>query len=107
MDFNFRLQMKTLIGSLLFIVFFFLALIHIYWGLGGKWGVSAAIPTDKNKEKLISPGLFGCFIVASVLFGFGIFILIKTQIILFHLAWLVIKLWAWGNRRIIPGQIYW
>ena len=88
-DFNFRLQMKILIGSILFIVFFFLAVIHVYWGLGGKLGVNAAIPTNKNKEKLMSPGLFECFIVASVLFGFGIFILIKTQIILFHLpGWL-------------------
>ena len=34
--------MKILIGSTLLIVFFFLAVIHIYWGLGGKWGVNAA-----------------------------------------------------------------
>jgi hypothetical protein len=82
--------MTILIGSILFIVFFSLAVIHIYWGLGGKLGVNGAIPTNKNKEKVISPGLFECSIVASVLFGFGIFILIKIQIILFRLpGWLL------------------
>ena len=82
--------MKILIGLILFIVFLFLSAIHIYWGLGGRWGAEAAIPTKEDNEKLMNPGLFECFVVALGLFGFGIFSLIKARVILFHLpGWLL------------------
>jgi hypothetical protein len=82
--------MKNLIGFILFIVFLFLSGIHIYWGLGGKWGIDAAIPTKRDNEKLMKPGLFECFAVALGLLGFGIFSLIKARVILFRLpAWLL------------------
>jgi hypothetical protein len=82
--------MKILIGFILFIIFLFLACIHVYWGLGGKWGTNAAIPTKEENKKLMNPGLFECFVVAFGLIGFGTFCLIKAGIIIFDLPrWLL------------------
>jgi hypothetical protein len=83
-------EMKVITGSVLLIIFLFLALLHIYWGAGGKWGIAASIPTKKDGKKLIDPGPLACFIVASGLLVFAFFISIKTQLILFNIpGWLL------------------
>ncbi|MEP6951943.1 MAG: DUF3995 domain-containing protein [Ginsengibacter sp.] len=82
--------MKILIASILFLIFLFLAGIHVYWGIGGKWGVDSTIPTKENNKKVINPGPFECFVVALGLIGFGAFCLIKAGVIVFHLPrWLL------------------
>jgi Protein of unknown function (DUF3995) len=85
------IKMLTLLtGLLLFLIFIFLSAIHFYWGLGGKWGADAAIPTKENNEKIMNPKLFECFAVAFGLLGFGFFILVKSQILSFKLPnWLL------------------
>ena len=75
--------MQTVVGLLLLIIFLFLAIIHIYWGLGGKWGNDAAIPTNENNEKVINPKLSECFTVAIILFLFSFFVLKKLDLITF------------------------
>jgi hypothetical protein len=74
-------MLTTLIGLLLFFIFSILSVIHFYWGLGGKWGANAAIPTRENNEKVMNPKLFECFVIAFGLLAFGLFILVKTQIL--------------------------
>ncbi len=88
--------MVALTGIFLSFIFLFLSGLHFYWGLGGKWGVNAAIPTKENTEKVLTPKLFDCFAVAFGLLGFGIFVLIKSELILYELpAWLAhYGLWA-------------
>jgi len=83
-------MITILIGLLLFFTFTFLSVIHFYWGLGGKWGANAAIPSKANNEKVINPKLFECFVVAFGLLGFGLFILVKTKLLSFYLPnWLM------------------
>ena len=83
-------MLTILIGLILFLIFIFLSAIHFYWGLGGKWRASAAIPTKENKEKVMNPKLLECFVVAFGLLGFGLFILVKSQILSFKLPnWLL------------------
>jgi hypothetical protein len=88
--------MKILITSLLSFIFLSLAVIHIYWGSGGKSGSAASIPTKENNKPVIKPGTIDCFIVAIALLSFGVFVLIKGGIILFGLpTWLLdYGLWA-------------
>ena len=82
--------MKILIASLLSLIFLFLAVIHIYWGFGGKSGSAASIPTKENNKPVLKPRAIDCFFVAIVLLSFGIFVLIKGGIILFALpVWLL------------------
>jgi uncharacterized membrane protein len=45
-------MLTILIGVILFLLFIFLSAIHFYWGLGGKWGANAAIPTKENSINL-------------------------------------------------------
>jgi hypothetical protein len=64
--------------------------IHIYWGLGGKWGFDAAIPTNEKNEKLLRPGMPACFTVAFGLLFFALIIAVKSGIININMPpWLV------------------
>jgi hypothetical protein len=87
--------MSTLIATVLFLIFLFLSAIHFYWGLGGRWGSGAVIPTKDDNVKVMNPRLAESFIVAFGLLSFGLLILIKAGIIAFSLpAWLsVYGLW--------------
>jgi hypothetical protein len=69
------------IGLLLSSIFLFLAVIHFYWGLGGKWGANASIPTKENGEKLINPKPADCFVIAIGLITFGVLVLVKSRLI--------------------------
>lgn len=81
--------MTTIIAIILFLIFLFLSSIHFYWGVGGRWGSEAVIPTKDDNVKVMMPGLLPTFIVAFGLFGFGLFILIKSGLINFDLPhWL-------------------
>lgn len=77
--------MIYLIAWLLFAIFLFLSGIHFYWGLGGKWGAEASIPSKENHEKVFNPKLFECFVVGFGLLGFGLFVLVKSTILPFEL----------------------
>jgi len=79
-----------LIALLLFLIFIFLSSLHFYWGLGGKWGATAVVPTKENSEKVMNPKMLECFVVAFALLGFAFFILAKSQILSFKLPdWLL------------------
>ncbi len=88
--------MKLLIGLLLIAVFLFLSGIHFYWGLGGKWGASAAIPTKENNEKVINPTMFECFVVAFGLLGFAVFILVKSRLLSLSLPVWILNYGLWA-----------
>lgn len=63
-------------------VFFLLGALHIYWVLGGKWGMDAAVPIKKDTGKrLFQPGKTGTFIVAIGLFSFALVTLGHTGIL--------------------------
>jgi len=70
--------MVTVIAIILFLIFLLLSAIHIYWGLGGRWGSGAVIPTKDDHVKVIMPGFVPTLIVAFGLLFFGFFILIQA-----------------------------
>ena len=53
--------------------FFGISLIHVYWALGGKWGISVAIPKVRphSQQKAFSPGFFMTILVATVFAAWG------------------------------------
>jgi hypothetical protein len=56
-----------LICALLFaMVLLFLAGLHVYWALGGKWGTFATIPTIEGR-RTINPTPLATFVVAFLL----------------------------------------
>jgi hypothetical protein len=66
---------------LLSIIFFFLSGLHIYWGLGGKWGLDAAVPHKANGTKRINPSTFDCIAVAFLLLAAGFFVLVRGYLL--------------------------
>ncbi len=87
--------MAILVSVILSIVFLLLSGIHFYWGLGGKWGGEVAIPTTINNEKVMNPKFLECFIVGLGLLVFGLFVLIKSGIIVFNLPVWMFKYGLW------------
>jgi Protein of unknown function (DUF3995) len=81
--------MQTLIGLLLMFIFLALAGVHFYWGLGGKWGLEAALPKTVNNVNTINPGVFACFLVGFALAGVAGFVLIKANIFVFNLPFFI------------------
>jgi hypothetical protein len=79
--------MILIIGIVLFVLFVFLASLHFYWSLGGKWGSDSAIPTKEN-QRVINPGFADCFAVGLGLLATGVFILIKVKLV-------DLPLWNW------------
>jgi Protein of unknown function (DUF3995) len=79
-------------------VFFSLSLLHFYWLLGGKMGMSAVIPTTaKPGDKIFVPSAFSTVVVAVGLLLFGLVELGNTNV---FSNWLELKYFRWGNLMI-------
>ena len=88
--------MIAAISILLFLIFLSISLIHFYWAFGGKWGGDSVIPTKKDGNTfLFNPGIFATVIVAFGLLSFGIFVLIKSGLIIFQLPDLIDRYGLW------------
>jgi hypothetical protein len=82
--------MKIAAAIILSFIFFFLSGLHIYWGLGGRRGLAAAVPRKANGAKRINPSAFDCFVVAFLLLGAGIFVLVRAHLLSINLpSWLL------------------
>ena len=76
---------------LLLTIFIFLGSLHVYWAMGGKWAVQAAVPEVKGKAAFTPPPLL-TLVVAIGLFGFGVLAIVlglneSTQPWINYLAW--------------------
>lgn len=48
-----------------------IAALHLYWVAGGRWGLSAALPTGPGGKTLLSPPPWATLLVALALLSFG------------------------------------
>lgn len=87
--------MAKIIAVLLFSIFLFLSLIHFYWAFGGNWGTKGVYPTPDVQIPPRNPGIMATLIVAIVLFGFGIFYLIKVRMLLVELPFWLDRYGLW------------
>jgi hypothetical protein len=53
-----------LIALVLSVIFIALALLHIAWSLGFKWGGDDFLPQKPDGTPLFNPGIVACFVVA-------------------------------------------
>ncbi|MBI5425121.1 MAG: DUF3995 domain-containing protein [Opitutae bacterium] len=83
------------VAILLATVFALIAGLHIFWGLGGRWGGSAAVPKLADGQPLFVPGIAACFVVAS---GLGAF----AFVCLSHAG-----LTSWPFSRLSSGHALW
>lgn len=48
-------------------LFFVLALLHVYWAIGGSWAKNLVIPVNSNGRKIFKPQSVSTFFVAIIL----------------------------------------
>ncbi len=80
----------TILSLSLFLIFVTLGLIHINWVFGGQWGFEKSLPTKENGERVLNPKKFDSAIVGIGLISFGLFYLLKSELIHFQvLNWII------------------
>ena len=65
--------MTTVLALTNAFIFTLLGLLHLYWMLGGKWGLAQALPSSETGEGILKPGPAACLIVALGLLGFAFY----------------------------------
>ncbi len=89
---TFALPMKKTLSILLSIIFLALSLIHFYWVLGGKWGLSSALPADESGIPLLAPSILDTLIVGVALSTLSFLYLTFSGIINLKLPHWMIKI---------------
>jgi len=62
-------------------LFFALSMIHVYWLVGGTWGINGVIPVQRNGQNPFAPSPLATFVVALGLFSFCLSVLIYVDVI--------------------------
>ncbi|MCU0345329.1 MAG: DUF3995 domain-containing protein [Saprospiraceae bacterium] len=86
--------MVILISLLLFAIFLALSAIHVYWLLGGKWGLAASVPTHAEGQPLFRPGPVAMLVVAGGLLLMGLAMLVRGGLI--QIDWLPDRVGEWS-----------
>ena len=76
---------------ILFIIFLALSLLHLSWAAGSSWGFEDAIPKNEEGKWMLKPKKKDSFIVGLGLLMFGLFYLIRADIIEFRLPSFVVS----------------
>ncbi len=84
------------LSIILAVIFLSLGILHLYWALGGSWGLAAAVPTRVDGTALFRPRTIDSVIVGVGLLAFGIFYLVKGGVINYQLPNWLMQIGAWG-----------
>ena len=52
-------------------IFILLSFLHIYWALGGNWGMSAVLPTLSEGQRRFRTGTYGRLAIGAAMGGFA------------------------------------
>ena len=88
-----------ILSILLSTLFFVLGIIHLNWVVGGKFGFEESIPTKETGEKILNPKKIDSGIVGLGLITFGIFYLLKSDLITLNEPDWILEYGSW----IIPS----
>tara|TARA_B110000114_G_C14805726_1_gene282643 strand:+ start:22 stop:468 length:447 start_codon:yes stop_codon:yes gene_type:complete len=73
--------MKSLLSSILIIIFFGLSLIHFYWANGGQFGFDNALPMNEQGIPMLNPTTIDSILVGIILLLFGLFYLFSLNLL--------------------------
>jgi len=88
-----------ILSILLSTIFFILGIIHLNWVVGGKFGFAESLPTKETGERVLNPKKIDSAIVGIGLITFGMFYLLKADLIDFNQPVWILKYGSW----IIPS----
>lgn len=80
---------------ILCIIFAALGLIHFNWVIGGEFSFEKSLPTKENGEKVLNPKKIESAVVGIGLIVFGVFYLIKSELLEFNIPDWIIKYGGW------------
>lgn len=92
----------TLLSVILCIIFMFLGGLHLYWLLGGVWGLDKVIPSKEKEPNSLSIPPIATLMVALVLISFGGMYFIKSDLVLVYLPGWITSYAYW----IIPSIFF-
>lgn len=78
--------------SLIFVV---LSGVHVYWGVGGKWAIDSAAPSDLHNRRVLRTSASACFVVASGLLLFATLPLMRLGLLANYLPEILAKFSIW------------
>lgn len=84
-----------ILSILLSLILIGLGMIHFNWVIGGKFGFSESLPTKENGERVLNPKKIDSAIVGIGLTIFGIFYLVKSELIEYRLPDWIIDYGSW------------
>ncbi len=84
-----------ILSVLLSLILIGLGMIHFNWVIGGKFGFEESLPTKENGERVLNPKKIDSAIVGLGLTAFGIFYIIKSEIIEYNLPEWIMKYGSW------------
>ncbi len=88
-------MITTVLSICLFIIFALLSSLHVYWIFGGNWALKQALPTKNDVEKVTIPGIIPTLIVSIGLALFGLYYLLKSDLIYLELPNWIISFVGW------------
>ncbi len=71
-----------------------ISLLHVYWALGGGWGIAVAIPTESG-NKVFTPSTGMTLLVALLLSIAALFLLWEIEIIPSFIPQMIIRSGSW------------
>ncbi|RKN80633.1 DUF3995 domain-containing protein [Paenibacillus ginsengarvi] len=85
-------------------ILFTIGVLHIYWGLGGKKGLDAAIPRD-NGKRAFSPGAGATFAVAVLVLLAGVLLLLQAGVVRMAISASLVRLGALGCAAVFALRV--
>lgn len=84
-------MIEILIGITSFI-FISISILHVYWAVGGNWGLDAALPAkDDSKSPVLRPGMFGTLLIGLLCFFASVLLLVQIDMFTFIKSSLLTK----------------
>ncbi len=65
--------MTNLLAIINGIILAAIGLLHLYWMLGGHWGLDQVLPSSESGQRLLNPGPVACLVVAAGLLCFALY----------------------------------
>jgi hypothetical protein len=81
-----------------------ISILHVYWCIGGRWGVAQSLPTNEQGETVLKPDAMACFVVAFGLLGMSVYVLGFSKMINFPLPNLVSRYSIWAIALIFTAR---
>lgn len=89
------MPITIILGTIQSLILFLLAVLHLSWALGSKWGYEQSLPTNESGKRILNPGKKDCTIVGVGLLLFAVFYRIKIGIIPIDLPPIALTGAAW------------